>query len=119
VVISAIRHSLQLVRQGDDLRQELKGKSKLFRTQLTQAGFDLAGSTTQIVPIVVGESATALSFSQKLAERGILAVAIRPPTVPVGKARLRFSLMANHREEDLQEALQVIIQTGNECGGIR
>jgi 8-amino-7-oxononanoate synthase len=116
MVISAIRQAFSLVRTADDLRQSLQQKSELFRKQLRTAGFHLAGSTTQIIPLLVGESATALHMSQKLAERGILAVAIRPPTVPVGKARLRFSLMANHREEDLQTALPLIMQIGKACG---
>jgi 8-amino-7-oxononanoate synthase len=119
VVISAIRQALQLVRKGDKLRQGLEQKSRRFRKELAEVGFDLAGSTTQIVPIVLGESAMTLAFSQKLVERGILAVAVRPPTVPAGKARIRCSLMASHRDEDLQEALKTIIQIGNECGGIR
>jgi 8-amino-7-oxononanoate synthase len=119
VVISAIRQALQLVRKGDKLRQGLEQKSKRFRKELAEVGFDLSGSTTQIIPIVLGESSMTLAFSKKLVERGILAVAVRPPTVPAGKARLRCSLMASHRDEDLQEALKTIIQIGNECGGIR
>jgi 8-amino-7-oxononanoate synthase len=118
MVISAIRQSFSLVRAADDLRQVLQQKSASFREQLRAAGFQLAASTTQIIPLLVGPSATALRVSQKLAEQGILAVAIRPPTVPVGKARLRFSLMAPHREQDLQAALQLIIQVGTECGVI-
>jgi 8-amino-7-oxononanoate synthase len=118
MVISAIRQSFSLVRTADDLRQSLQQKSASFREQLRAAGFQLADSTTHIIPLVVGPSATALSVSRKLSEQGILAVAIRPPTVPVGKARLRFSLMAHHREQDLQAALQRIIQVGTECGVI-
>lgn len=115
-VISAVRQSLLLVRRGDDLRRLLHQKSEWFRGQLQEAGFDTNGSTTQIVPVVVGDSAAALSFSQRLAKQGILVVAIRPPTVPVGKARLRFSLMANHNEEDLKAALDTIVQIGKNKG---
>jgi 8-amino-7-oxononanoate synthase len=79
----------------------------------------LAGdSITPIVPLIVGESKRALEFSNKLAERGILAVAIRPPTVPEGTARLRFSLMANHEERDLRDTLATIRQLADEMGVI-
>lgn len=116
VVIGTIRKALELVKDEEHLREELDRKSKQFRATLYCAGFDLAGSSTQIVPIVLGESAVTLAFSEKLKEKGILAVPIRPPTVPVGKARLRFSLMATHQDESLEEALQTIIQTAKECG---
>ncbi|MDQ0417290.1 8-amino-7-oxononanoate synthase [Croceifilum oryzae] len=115
VVISAIRRSLQLVQQRSVLRQSLSGKCHYFREGLSQAGFRLTDSTTPIIPIMLGDSSRTLEFSQRLAERGILAVAIRPPTVPNGEARIRFSLMANHREEDLREAIRTIVQIGYEC----
>ncbi|TCP68557.1 8-amino-7-oxononanoate synthase [Baia soyae] len=115
VVISAIRRSLQLVRQGDLLRQSLAGKCRYFREELSRAGFQLTDSMTPIIPIMLGESSSAVEFSQRLVECGILAVAIRPPTVPSGEARIRFSLMASHRDEDVREAIRSIVQIGYEC----
>jgi 8-amino-7-oxononanoate synthase len=108
VIIAGIRASLRLVRDADRLRRELRQKSGWFRRQLTGLGLDVAGSATQIIPVVVGENEQALLFSHRLQEQGVLSVAIRPPTVPAGTARLRFSLMANHREEDLRQAIEAI-----------
>ncbi|MFC4077592.1 8-amino-7-oxononanoate synthase [Salinithrix halophila] len=117
-VTAGIAASLQLVRQGEDLRQSLREKSRWFRNELQRAGFDTGPSASQIIPVMVGENRASLRFSQRLADRGVLAVGIRPPTVPKGTARIRFSLMANHRCEDLEQALEAITETGRELGVI-
>jgi len=63
---------------------------------------------SQIVPFIVGENSAAMVLSEKLREAGILAFAIRPPTVPAGTARLRFSLTAALTEEDIDKILEVL-----------
>jgi 8-amino-7-oxononanoate synthase len=65
-------------------------------------------SDSQIVPFIVGENAKALALSEKLRDAGILAFAIRPPTVPAGTARLRFSLSAALTEADIDKILKVL-----------
>ena len=83
-------------------------KTERFRTRLRELGFDTGASETQIVPAIVGSSERALALAEALVERGVLAVAIRPPTVPQGKARIRFSLMATHDDGDLEQALEAL-----------
>ncbi|SDW76200.1 glycine C-acetyltransferase/8-amino-7-oxononanoate synthase [Marininema mesophilum] len=117
-MIAGITTSLELIRQGEDLRRDLAEKSSMFRNQLRQAGFDTGESMTQIVPIMVGGSDQTLQYSRLLSERGVLSVGIRPPTVPDGEARLRFSLMATMKEQELQESITVIVDTGRELGVI-
>jgi len=63
---------------------------------------------SQIIPFIVGENAAALALSDKLREAGVLAFAIRPPTVPAGTARLRFSLSAALTEEDIDKILNLM-----------
>jgi 8-amino-7-oxononanoate synthase len=104
-VVSAISVSIDLVRDANERRQALRAKSERFRSRLQELGFDTGASSTQIVPALVGSSERALELAQALEEKGVLAVAIRPPTVPVGAARIRFSLMATHADEDLELAL--------------
>jgi 8-amino-7-oxononanoate synthase len=62
-------------------------------------------SFSPIQPIVIGDEAKALLISQKLAERGILIIAIRPPTVPVGSSRLRITFSAEHSIEQVDQLL--------------
>lgn len=107
-VVAAIDTSLDLVVEADDRRHDLRAKSERFRSRLSELGFDTGASTTQIVPVLVGSSERALALAQALEERGVLAVAIRPPTVPAGQARIRFSLMATHSGEDLELALEAL-----------
>jgi 8-amino-7-oxononanoate synthase len=107
-VIGAVDAALDVVRAADELRAELQTKSERFRARLTSLGLDTCGSSTQIVPLVVGESEAAVALSEALEEAGVLAVAIRPPTVPPATARLRFSLTALHGDRELEDALAAI-----------
>jgi 8-amino-7-oxononanoate synthase len=107
-VVSGIDVSIDLVREADDRRLALHAKSGRFRRRLTELGFGTGASSTQIVPAIVGSSERALELAQALEERGVLAVAIRPPTVPAGRARIRFSLMATHEDADLELALEAL-----------
>jgi 8-amino-7-oxononanoate synthase len=111
-VVGTIAASLELVRAADDRRSALRAKSERFRSRLAELGLDTGGSTTQIVPAIVGPSERALELAEALVERGVLAVAIRPPTVPAGKARVRFSLMATHEDADLELALGALADAG-------
>ena len=67
-----------------------------FRARAESAGWPAAASTTAIQPLVLGRSELATAASARLAQRGFLVPAIRPPTVPEGTARLRISLCADH-----------------------
>ncbi|MGD0274042.1 MAG: 8-amino-7-oxononanoate synthase [Gaiellaceae bacterium] len=107
-VVASIDAAIELVREVGDRREALRKKSERFRTRLAEIGFDTGASTTQIVPAIVGSSERALELARALEERGVLAVAIRPPTVPTGQARIRFSLMASHSDHDLELALEAL-----------
>ena len=77
-------------------------------TSWPREGFDVAGSTTQIVPLVVGDAALAMRICELAIERGVFAQAIRPPTVPEGTSRLRLAVMASHTRDELREAARVL-----------
>ena len=71
-------------------------------------GFDVAGSTTQIVPLVIGDAALSMRVCEAALERGVFAQAIRPPTVPQGTSRLRLAVMASHTKDELRQAARVL-----------
>ncbi len=104
-VLGAIDAALDLVPGMDVERARLQRLAARLRTGLGQAGIDTLASTTQIVPAVVGEEADALEAARRLEAQGILAVAIRPPTVPKGSSRLRLALSAAHSEADVEEVI--------------
>ncbi len=115
-VLGAIEAALAIVVQEPERRRYLQEESEKFRRGLSQAGLDILGSETQIIPVLVGENGRTLEFAARLRQQGLMAVALRPPTVPPGKARVRFSLSAAHSREDLARALKTIIATAGEMG---
>jgi len=103
MLAAAALKSLELMAAGAGRRAHLQALIGHLRTRLAQLPWRLMDSSTPIQPLVVGDNATALRLSQQLAQRGIWLPAIRPPTVPEGTARLRISLSAAHRLEDIDE----------------
>lgn len=107
-VLGAIDAALDLVPAMDAERTHLAALGERLRTGLVERGFDTAGSSTQIVPAVIGPEAEALALSARLAEAGMLAAAIRPPTVPAGTSRLRIALRATHSTGDIDALLAAL-----------
>ncbi len=89
----------------------LQANADYFRSLLHAANLDTLQSQSQIIPIVMGENDKAVSISRKLRDQGIIASAIRPPTVPAGSARLRLSITLAHHVDDLEYAAEQIIET--------
>jgi 8-amino-7-oxononanoate synthase len=87
-----IRAALRLAKDMDNERAELSLRARQFAEALRNDGWETMGSATQIVPAVVGENSAALSAAEYLQREGFAVRAIRPPTVPLGTARMRFSL---------------------------
>ena len=98
----ALRASLALIRDDGARRARLHARIAQFRAGATALPFTLLPSRTAIQPLVVGDSTTALTLADALWERGLWVPAIRPPTVPMGTARLRVSLSAAHSEDDVE-----------------
>jgi 8-amino-7-oxononanoate synthase len=102
--------ALRIVQQERDLGDRLRGRAAFFREKLREAGVCVGSSTSQIVPLLLGDASRALDVARRLREQHILAVPIRPPTVPQGTARLRLSLTLAHTDDDLAHAARVIAE---------
>jgi len=102
--------SLELLRRETWRREQLAALIRQFREGAQQIGLALMDSPTPIQPIMIGDSAQALRLSRMLRERGLLVTAIRPPTVPVGSARLRVTLSAAHSEAQVQLLLNALAE---------
>jgi 8-amino-7-oxononanoate synthase len=109
-VISAALGALDVFEANPNLGPCLQANAAYFRGLLHDAGLDTLQSESQIIPVIIGENEKALAVSQKLRERGIIAAAIRPPTVPAGTARLRLSVTLAHHLDDLEFAAKQIIE---------
>lgn len=114
--VGAALGALDALRARPGMGAVLREKAAFFRDRLRDAGLDTAGSESQIVPVIVGSSSAALVFSGRLREKGVLGVAIRPPTVPEGTARVRFSVTMAHSEEDLARASDAVVDCARREG---
>jgi 8-amino-7-oxononanoate synthase len=107
-VAAAATCGITLLSQEPYRRQELLVRAADFRQALLQKGLDVAGATTQIVPIVVGAAEAAVAVATQLAEAGFFVPAIRPPSVPAGKSLVRVSLSWHHTADDLDRLASTI-----------
>jgi len=115
-IVAGISQALVLVQEENWRREKLYAVSKLFRSSLRDVGFNIGSGNSPIVPLLIGDNEKALRFSEELEEEGIAAVAIRPPTVPDGTARIRFSLSAVHTDNELTAAAARIRNIGLRLG---
>ncbi len=113
-VLGAVDAALDLLPELDAARAHLAAQAERLRTALRRLGIATAGST-QIVPALVGDPARALALAAALERHGVLAVAIRPPTVPPGTSRLRLALSAAHTEADLDHLIDALAAAWREC----
>ncbi len=102
--------------EGRALRNRVMRHAETVRCFLGPAGFDTKASRTQIIPLHVGGAAETMEFSRQLLDQGVFVQGIRPPTVPRGTSRLRLTVMATHKEEDLERAAELIAATGKRLG---
>ena len=93
-----------------ELRQNLQRNISIFKQLCQDADIPLLGSDTAIQPLIIGDAEQTLLVAQKLKAMGIWVGAIRPPTVPIGSARLRITLSACHSEAAIRRCVNGIAQ---------
>ena len=107
-ILGSIDAALDLVPGMDSERERVSNYADKLRSALNDMDIDTGGSTTQIVPVIVGSARAALGLGEALRVADIWAVPIRPPTVPDGTARLRIVINAAHRAEHIDHLISVI-----------
>ena len=112
-VVSASLQALQLVREGEALRATLQSNAKLFRELMEEAGFNLLPGEHPIVPVMFESESDAVSAAKGLHAQGIHAVAFSYPVVPLGKARIRIQLSAQHTESDIRACVEAFKSSVN------
>jgi len=112
-VIGAALGIMDVLESSPRLGNILQANADYFRSLLHAAGLDTLQSQSQIIPIVIGDNERAVTISKRLRDQGIIAAAIRPPTVPAGSARLRLSVTLAHHVGDLELAAKLIIAAVN------
>lgn len=107
-IAEATRESLKIVIAETWRREKLQALIAQFKSGAAQLSLPLMPSDSPIQPLLIGDSSRATRMSERLLEAGFLVSAIRPPTVPKGKARLRITLSALHEFEEVARLLETL-----------
>jgi len=116
--VAACLAAVDLLESSTALVDRLWKNAETLKTRLREMGFDTGFSQTPIVPVMLGEAPLAQTFSRRLLEEDVFAMAIGYPTVPKGKARIRVMNTAAHTDEDLEQGLSAFEKVGKELGVI-
>jgi len=100
--------ALAILEQEPGRPARLQANAALLRDALSAHGLDTGGSSTQILPLVVGAAEDAVAAAEGALGEGVFAQAIRPPTVPAGTSRLRVAVSSEHTPADLRAAADVL-----------
>ncbi|MDQ2072173.1 8-amino-7-oxononanoate synthase [Haloarcula sp. H-GB4] len=111
---AAAREALRIARETERTT-ELWDTVATLRDGLETMGYEVLGET-HILPVVVGDRGDALELADRLRDHGIVAPAIRPPTVPEGTSRIRVAPMATHTADDIAQCLDAFRTAGTEVG---
>ncbi len=106
--VGAALAALGMLADRPGLVEQLRRNAATLREALSAQGLRTGGSRTQIIPVEVGDARRAMALCERTLEGGVFAQAIRPPTVPPDSSRLRLTVMANHRADELRAAARVI-----------
>ena len=115
-VASSALASIEFLNAHPDRVQKLRDNANYFRGQITEAGFKPLAGETPIVPIIVGDTATAIQMSDMLLEEGVFVTGFGFPVVPHGQARVRCQLSAAHSRDDIDEAIAAFKSVGRKLG---
>lgn len=115
-VLAAALAALELLEAEPERVRALGANAAMLRDGLVAEGLVAGGGQSQIVPLEVGDAGRTMELCERLLERGVFAQGIRPPTVPPGSSRLRFSVMATHEPADLRNAARLTGEAARELG---
>jgi glycine C-acetyltransferase len=115
-VASSALASVRHLEKHPELVRKLHDNARYFRGAIAEAGFKPLPGETPIVPIIVGETASAIKMSDMLLEEGVFVTGFGFPVVPQGEARVRCQLSAAHSREDLDEAIAAFKSVGKKLG---
>jgi glycine C-acetyltransferase len=118
-IVAASLRVLDLLAESGELRDKLWSNAAHFRTRMEAAGFTMGGADHAIIPIMLGDAKVAAEFAERALVKGIYVVGFSFPVVPKGQARIRTQMSAAHSREQLDRAIDVFIEVGQEMGLIK
>ncbi|HEX6628178.1 MAG TPA: glycine C-acetyltransferase [Gemmatimonadaceae bacterium] len=115
-VASSALGAIRQLENHPELVGKLRDNTRYFRSAIADAGFKPLPGETPIVPIIVGETATAIKMSDMLLDEGVFVTGFGFPVVPQGQARVRCQLSAAHSRDDLDQAIAAFRTVGTKLG---
>lgn len=115
-IVAASIKVIDMMSEGQVLREKLWRNAVLFREKMTAAGFTLAGADHAIIPVMLGDAKLAQVFAKALLDEGIYVTGFFYPVVPQGQARIRTQMSAAHSEEDILHAVDAFTRIGKKLG---
>ncbi|MBP2400678.1 glycine C-acetyltransferase [Streptomyces syringium] len=109
VIAAASIKVLDLLESAGELRERLNANTELFRTRMTEAGFEILPGDHAIAPVMIGDAAEAGRMAELLLERGVYVIGFSYPVVPMGAARIRVQLSAAHSTADVERAVAAFV----------
>ena len=110
--LAASLKSIEIIETDKERREHLWKIINIFKSGLTELGYNVIPSNSAIVPVLTGDPGPTLEIAAKLREEGVFTPAVRPPSVAPGKCRIRSSLMSSHTVEQIEEALSAFERAG-------
>lgn len=117
-IVGASIRVLDILNESTALRDKLEDNTRLFREEMTKAGFDIIPGTHPITPVMLYDAPLAQEFSRRLLDEGIYVIGFFFPVVPKGKARIRVQISAGHETEHIYKAVKAFTKVGKELGVI-
>lgn len=109
-IVSATLAVFELLASSADQREQLIRNTQLFRTEMTQRGFEILPGEHPIVPVMFYDAKLAGQFAERLLAKRIYVIAFTYPVVPQGQARIRVQLSAAHSEADVRHAIDMFTE---------
>jgi glycine C-acetyltransferase len=113
-IVNASIKVLDLLANGDTLRNTLKENTAYFRDNMEAAGFTCAGADHAIIPVMLGDAKIASDMADRLLAEGIYVIGFSFPVVPKGQARIRTQISAAHTKAQLDHAIEAFIRIGRD-----
>ncbi|MFD0707049.1 glycine C-acetyltransferase [Photorhabdus luminescens] len=117
-IVAASIKVLDMLKEGDALRDRLWKNANLFREKMTAAGFTLAGADHAIIPVMLGDAKLAQEFAAELLKESIYVTGFFYPVVPKNQARIRTQMSAAHTEEQIERAVEAFTRIGKQLNVI-
>ena len=115
-IVGASLKVFEIIGRSTKLRDKLEENTKLFRSEMTKANFDIIPGSHPIVPVMLYDAKLAQEFANKLLNEGIFVIGFFYPVVPKGKARIRVQLSASHNKEQIFKAVDAFKKVREKLG---